>query len=498
MTKSLNFFKDGTSYEERTYCPAMDGIGYVTDLLNAQERPQHVSMRPSNQMFNKFYKVSQPSKKTKLNKLMNDTLKNSSPQFYVEQQFSTEGKDSNGGRYEFKLDPNFMSCNSVYKTLALRGIYMRPKRYTVNYAAQIQLTTNISPTEIDPTYQPVFHYTKIEMESYARGRGYRDGVHKVEAIITDDQNKAYTVKYEQNYKYNGPKFQDTIPNKFTVSYNGGADYEGKYNKVYGIDVGGGKKVDFEFYPSGLAIITTKYESGGDDYTETLRCEKTTLWDQTSDTCKTAKIIQKISSNTYEQTFPFSITLLPENNIEEFCHLVKEEVNKKLKSINIGSEEEEDEEESHYKQCEIDYEYDSSVNILVFYAESSEPGVNVKMRFVPVDYQHRSEANKFYGILNQSDWQLTPSYEYEVSFENVWNREYFYVHASFMNLVQYNQLGRTGEIYPKPTKLTKYTSSIPEVEFWTSVNGIDPFTLTDQDFEVVLALAATLNNADITF
>ena len=144
MTKSLNFFKDGTSYDERTYCPAMDGIGYVTDLLNAQERPQHVSMRPSNQMFNKFYKVSQPSKKTKLNKLMNDTLKNSSPQFYVEQQFSTEGKYSNGGRYEFKLDPNFMSCNSVYKTLALRGIYMRPKRYTVNYAAEIQLTTNIS------------------------------------------------------------------------------------------------------------------------------------------------------------------------------------------------------------------------------------------------------------------------------------------------------------------------------------------------------------------
>ena len=68
----------------------------------------------------------------------------------------------------------------------------------------------------------------------------------------------------------------------------------------------------------------------------------------------------------------------------------------------------------------------------------------------------------------------------------------------MNLVQYNQLDRTGNLYPKPTKLTRYTSNVPDIEFWTSINGVDPFILVDQDFKVDAALAATLNNADITF
>lgn len=101
-------------------------------------------------------------------------------------------------------------------------------------------------------------------------------------------------------------------------------------------------------------------------------------------------------------------------------------------------------------------------------------------------------------MNQSKWKIKSDCDDALIFYNIWNRENFFVHASFMNLVQYNQLGHTGESYPKPTKLTKYTSSVPDIEFWMSLNGVDPFILVDQDFTVNLALAATLNNADITF
>ena len=101
----------------------MDGYGYVTDLLKAQERTSdHIHV--TNQMFNKFYKAPKISKKTKYNKLLNDTVKNSSPQFYVEQAFNTDECDIVNDRYTFKLDPSFLSCNSVYKTIATTTLLM--------------------------------------------------------------------------------------------------------------------------------------------------------------------------------------------------------------------------------------------------------------------------------------------------------------------------------------------------------------------------------------
>jgi hypothetical protein len=153
---------------------------------------------------------------------------------------------------------------------------------------------------------------------------------------------------------------------------------------------------------------------------------------------------------------------------------------------------------HINKCEVSYDYESNVNRLTFIYRSNEDNTIVEARFAPIDNKHRSECITFNNILNQINYPINPVYGTETVFNNVWNREYFFVHASYMNLVQYNQLGRSGEIYPKPTKLTRYSSTIPDIEFWTSLNGVDPFVLHDQDFEVDLALAATLNNADITF
>lgn len=123
---------------------------------------------------------------------MNDTLKTSSPMFYVKQMFNTDGLDSNDSRYHFKLDLNFISCNSLYKTLALRSVEMKTKRYVVNYAVELKITPPASTTSIDPTNQPKFEYTDIKTRYWHNV----NIVAGVEAKTYDENQKIYTVYYE--------------------------------------------------------------------------------------------------------------------------------------------------------------------------------------------------------------------------------------------------------------------------------------------------------------
>ena len=497
---SREYFTNGISYEERTRSTLMDGEGYVTALLNAQERPQHVSMRPTNKMFDKLYKSSHPqqSRKARLNKLMNDTMKNSSPQFYVEQQFRSSDVEQNNGRYEFKLDPNFMACNSVYKTLALRGIYMRPKRYKVNYGVSVKLALPAEdPVETEFQNPPTFDYDEIFTKYW--GRYYR--VSGVKAIIEDDEGFTYNVEYYQDYKYSGPAFQDWTPQRLIVKITdtddntASVDIRGT-NKIEGISINE-MKIDFEFMPHGYAKITKHYTEDSVHYTSIMEVVKTDAWETTTTTCDTTLKKRTIQESQLDpKAFQFNITLLPENSIEVFAYEIVKQINEQLEKDKTTVNNEQV--PSHFSKCQMKFEYDKNSNSIVFWIDSTEQNVSPKMKFCKVNGCRINDRNEFYYILNQTPLQYDPDYEYEVLFNNVWDREFFFVHASFMNLIQYNQLGRTNEIYPKPTKLTKYTSSVPDIEFWTSLNGIDPFVLIDQDFEVDLALAATLNNADITF
>ena len=507
---TLSYFKDGRSYEERTDHPLMDGIGYVTDLLNSQERAPPVSMRPTNQMFNSIYrkagqayKASTPTRKTKLNKLMNDTIRTSAPQFHVEQLLKVDQttRFDTQGRYKFKLDPNFMSSNSVYKTIALRGIYMKPKRYNLQYALEmeVKLVESSTPAE-DGGYEPSFEYTRLETTPvrYINAPS-GEGLSSVYAVIKDDEGYEYTIDYAQHPEYReGETYRVTQPIVTSIYMDGekvGVSLNS--NVVKGIDLGDGIKADIEFWPQGYVTITKRYIENNREVAVILEIEKDAKWDMETTECsyQKTKVIQGATIRGIK--VPFKITLLPENSIEVFAHEVKTLVNKSLKAYESTDIEPED--EAHIKQCEIDYTFHPTINVLVFTWESLEEHVEVSARFVPVDEKHEGEAYTFYNILNQRRFRTYPEMcEDCVEYENVWNREDFYVHASFMNLVQYNQLGRTGELYPKPTKLTKYTQNIPDIELWTSLNGVDPFILVDQDFDVALALAATLNNADITF
>ena len=479
---TTGFFKDGRTYEERTRSTLMDGEGYITDLFRAQERTSdHV--RVTNEMFNKFYKAPKISKKTKYNKLLNDTIKNSSPSFYVEQAFNTDGVEMDNGRYNFKLDPSFMSCNSVYKTIALRGIFMKPKRYVLRYALDMIVMPPERTEKITITNEPIFEYDVIEMSKqtyYSKNR-----VSGVEATIIDENGDQYDVTYKQDYKYRGDTFQSNTPLGIDVYYKG-QKYSSEHNSVTFED--NDKEISFTFHPEGIVEIVRIYKVGDDTYIETMEFEKDEPWDEGTSDCTVTINTKVINSEPIGVKIPFNITLLPENSIEVFAHEVTTLINSKLMAND----------NEHINKCEVSYDYESNINRLTFIYRSNEDNTIVEARFTPIDNKHRSECITFNNILNQINYPINPVYGTETVFNNVWNREYFFVHASYMNLVQYNQLGRSGEIYPKPTKLTRYSSSIPDIEFWTSLNGIDPFVLHDQDFEVDLALAATLNNADITF
>ena len=513
---TTGFFKDGRSYEERTRSTLMDGEGYVTDLLNAQERtgPDHVHI--TNKMFNKFYKPPQVSKKTKYNKILNNAVKTSSPAYYMEQAFNSNAADVHNNRYRFKLDPSFMSCNSDYKTIALRGVFMKPKRYTLNYALELQVTPLNIPVSKDPP-----HALTMEYKKYFHLRNHYD---KFIVEFTDFDGITYTIDYKQKPSENH-RWKHTEVIEMKVGTNG--QYWSKDNIAgnnasfikYRIDNDDEHSdyfnIELEFLPHGYVSLYKsryRYDEELDEYVhcydELLVFERDRPWPTSYDkyglvekhdnnNCHViryeeySRIINE--SKAYRKICPFHITLLPENSIEVFAHEVTAQINNQLKQDDAEM----------FQRCEMLYDYDNVNNTLVFNFEYN--GVDeddlstVKARFKPLDeYKNRNDHITFNYILNQVDYPILPTPLSKIVFHDVWNREHFYIHASYMNVVQYNQLGRTGEIYPKPTKLTRYSSSSPDIEFWTSVNGIDPFPLVDQDFEVDVALAATLNNAEITF
>lgn len=478
---------DGRSYNERMPETLIDGVGYVTELLNSQERqPSDKHIKITNALFNKL--ASKPiitasdkikDKNKRYNKILNETVKNSSPQFYVEQSFKANGSNKNNGRYTFKLDPNFMSCNSVYKTVALRGIFMKPKRYTCRYKFEGKVEVpQADPVALPVTNKPTFEYMTIipnKPDSINR-------LWKVNAKIIDSDGNEYIVKCELTPSSGKVKhMRVTINNTYVGEINGGRTIED-------IDVGDGKTVNFTFYPRGTVIIQTFYTAESINYRIEERFVKVNALDKNDTNCKEITKFKYTFASTLATSVNLSITLLPENSIEVFAYEICKQVNEKLNSDSS----------EHIKACELDFDYEDNTNTLEFKFRSTITNDTVECRFIPIDNLHESDSLTFYNILNQSNFEINPDFDSNIVFNNVWNREYFFVHASYMNLVQYNQLGRTDEIYPKPTKLTRYTSSIPDIEFWTSMNGVDPFNLVDQDFEVDAALAATLNNADITF
>ena len=74
----------------------------------------------------------------------------------------------------------------------------------------------------------------------------------------------------------------------------------------------------------------------------------------------------------------------------------------------------------------------------------------------------------------------------IYFPKVWNREFCFVHASFVNGTSFNYLGRSGEFYPKPSKMYRFGGSSQQFYFELSYDGRTPIQHTLGNFCIDLA------------
>ena len=72
------------------------------------------------------------------------------------------------------------------------------------------------------------------------------------------------------------------------------------------------------------------------------------------------------------------------------------------------------------------------------------------------------------------------------FANVWNREFLFVHASFVNGTSFNYLGRSGEFYTKPSKMYRFGGSSQQFYFELSYDGRTPIKDKIGVFTIYLA------------
>ena len=68
-----------------------------------------------------------------------------------------------------------------------------------------------------------------------------------------------------------------------------------------------------------------------------------------------------------------------------------------------------------------------------------------------DEFEKTSASNFAETFNCDIEDLPINYTSSIRFNNVWNREAIFVHASFVNTNSFGVLGQSGEFYPKPSK-----------------------------------------------
>ena len=75
---------------------------------------------------------------------------------------------------------------------------------------------------------------------------------------------------------------------------------------------------------------------------------------------------------------------------------------------------------------------------------------------------------------------------EHSFNHIWNREFLFVHASFVNGTSFNYLGRSGEFYTKPSKMYRFGGAPQQFYFELSFDGRNPIRERFGEFCIDLA------------
>ena len=165
-------------------------------------------------------------------------------------------------------------------------------------------------------------------------------------------------------------------------------------------------------------------------------------------------------------------------ISEFVHLIKNHVDAKLKDEAII--------------LDWGYSYKTQELSIAVFSDDYQKARNYGIRF-NVDAMYESESQC--GLIEL----LNTTYEYlntirdSFDFNNVWNRESLFVHASFVNGTSFQVLGKSGEFYPKPSKMYRFNGNSPDFYFELSSDGIHP--IPPQVARFVVQLANIYTDAD---
>ena len=139
-----------------------------------------------------------------------------------------------------------------------------------------------------------------------------------------------------------------------------------------------------------------------------------------------------------------------------------------------------------------YQYANSTGVIeAIRSYTIDEGSTESHRFSMRIYDLNADAMKFFGVKESA----IPGYADETSgadgtmsysLPGMWNREFLFVHASFVNGTSFNYLGRSGEFYPKPSKMYKFAGGSNRFYFELSYDGRTPIRDKVADFCIDLA------------
>ena len=212
------------------------------------------------------------------------------------------------------------------------------------------------------------------------------------------------------------------------------------------------------------------------------------------------------------TRPFNFHFLPTDDIDTIMSTMCYEFNRFIESTLIRGN------MTARNKCyyfNIHYKYDDRTNEAMFYAirntvdedgdeflDWTDASFNFEIIKVNDDFAtsfNMNEGIRLYrdfrgsdelGITDPDDIDAT--YDTVVySFTNVWNRRYCFIHASFVSGTSFNYLGRSGDFYPKPSKMYKATNNTTDFTLSISFNGYQPVKTNEISFIVELAYIYTV-------
>ena len=140
-----------------------------------------------------------------------------------------------------------------------------------------------------------------------------------------------------------------------------------------------------------------------------------------------------------------------------------------------------------------YNYKNSEAALFIFPGGTVTDIDKYMMLITVEKQEEYMSQcGFYECFNTTEQYLSVKRR-KFIFNNVWNRGSLFVHASFVNGTSFQVLGKSGEFYPKPSKMYRFNGNSPDFYFELSYDGIHPIPFKFARF--IVQLSYIYNDAD---